>query len=98
MRLALTKNKNRSGDIFCDEASHAKRKLQREPITQLSIDHYLNGRENGYQFICWALGRSVMPLHIVLTESHLERREAIAKLLIKSGYRSGDEINFMKYS
>ncbi len=96
MRLALTKNYNRSADIFCDEARLAKQKLQRVVITQMSIDHYLNGRESGYQFLLWAIRKSLMPTHVVLTETNTERRNAMGLLLKHDGYQSPDGMNFMK--
>ena len=97
MRLALTKNHNRNADIFCDEARFAKQKLQREVITQISIDHYLNGRESGYEFVRWAISKCVMPMHIVLSEINRERRKAMGGLLTANGYRSPDGMTFIKY-
>jgi hypothetical protein len=97
MRLALTKNPNRNADILCDQVRFAKQKLQRVAITQVSIDHYVKGRENGYEFVRWALSKCLMPLHVVLTEVNIDRREAMASLLKRNGYRTADNLNFMKY-
>jgi hypothetical protein len=97
MRLALTKYQHRHADIFCDEARKAKQHLQRHSITQVTIDYYLNGRESGHQFICWAIRKCLMPQHVLLTEANIERRKAMGFLLERNGYRSADDMNFMKY-
>jgi hypothetical protein len=97
MRLALTKNQNRSADVFCDEARYAKQTLQRVLISQVSIDHYLNGRESGYQFVRWALSKGLMPAAVILTEASIEHRNAMGSLLERQGYRSADGMNFVKY-
>ena len=97
MRLAITKNQHRHADIFCDEARTAKQYLQRHSIAQVTIDHFLNGRENGLQFMNWAIHKSLMPLNVIITEMNVERRQAMSLLLESNGYRSADGMNFMKY-
>lgn len=97
MRLAVSKNQNRIADIFCDDARKAKEKLRNSGVTQLYVDHYLVGRENGYQLLAWAIRQQLMPLYVVITERQIEKRLAMNELLSKYGYRSADGTRFMKY-
>lgn len=97
MRLSVSQNQNRIADFLCDDARKAKEKLRSNSVTQLYVDHYLVGRENGHQLIRWALQQQLMPPHVVITERQVQKRQAMSDLLVNSGYRSSDGMNFMKY-
>lgn len=97
MRLSVSKNQNRFADIFCDDARKAKEQLLKNSVTQLYVDHYLVGRENGRQLLAWAFQQQLMPTYVVITERQPQKRQAMMRLLDANGYRSADGINFMKY-
>ena len=97
MRLSVSKNKNRFADVFCDDAKEAKKQLLQQAVSQLYVDHYLIGRENGHQLLTWAFQQQLMPMHVVVTERQAKKRQAMIRLLETKGYRSADGINFMKY-
>ena len=97
MLLAVTKNNARQAHFLCDEAGEAKQYLQRHAITQMSVDYYLNGRENGYQFLSWSIQKGLLPAYVVLTETSQRYRKVMATLLSSQGYRSADGINYMRY-
>ncbi|ODS24045.1 hypothetical protein AB835_05865 [Candidatus Endobugula sertula] len=97
MRLSVSKNQNRFADVFCDDARKAKKQLLKNSVTQLYVDHYLVGRENGHQLLTWALHQQLMPLYVVVTERQLQKRQAMIHLLETNGYRSADGMNFIKY-
>ena len=97
MRLALTKNQLRTADIHCDEARLAKQNLQRIAVNQISIDHFINGRENGYQFLAWGLAKSLLTQNIGLTEINVACRNAMGDLLKRNGYRTPDDLNYFKH-
>ena len=97
MRLSVSKNQNRFADIFCDDARKAKEQLLKYSVTQLYVDHYLVGRENGHQLLAWAFQQQLMPMHVVITERQPQKQQAMIRLLETKGYRYADGINFIKY-
>ncbi len=97
MRLVVSKNQNRITDVFCDDAKKAKQQLFNHSVTQLYVDHYLVGRENGHQLLAWAFRQQLMPLYVVVTERQSQKRQAMITLLETNSYRSADGINFIKY-
>ena len=97
MRLAVIKNQNRIADIFCDDTRKAKEQLRKNNVTQLYLDHYLVGRENGRQLLTWAINQQLVPNYVVVTEVQPQKRQSIINLLEANGYRTADGINFIKY-
>lgn len=97
MRLAISKHNLFSADIYCADSRSAKRVLKEQPVSILSIDYELVGRESGEQLIYWAQDHRVLPQYVVVTERDRSHREKLSLALQLAGFRTADKTTYIRH-
>lgn len=97
MRLAITRSGFYNADMYCADTRTAKKSLRESYVSILAVDYYLAGRENGDDLICWADKNSVLPNFVVIIERDRSKRLLLANRLQTMGYRSNDDVTFVKH-
>ena len=96
MRLAITRTGFYNADYYCADSRSAKKLLREKSISILAIDYYLVGREDGCDVLLWAEQNRVLPSYVVVIERARDKRQHLVQSLINLGYRSNDDVNFVK--
>ncbi len=96
MRLAVSKTLGYRADLYCVDARSAKKVLKEKAVSILAIDYYLVGRDNGCDVLKWANTHHVLPNYVVVMERDRAKRLELINKLKVGGYRSGDNITFIK--
>ncbi len=97
MRLAITRSGFYNADMYCADTRTAKKHLRESYVSILAVDYYLAGRENGDDLIRWAQKNDVLPNFVVVIERNREKRGLLANSLKTMGYRSCDELTFVRH-
>ena len=96
MRLAITKSGFYNADRYCADGRSAKRLLRENQYSILAIDYHLVGQDTGCDLIEWAHSHAVLPSYVGLLERERGLRRQLASRLRHVGFRSVDDITFIK--